>query len=43
MKGRRGKLVFSRGGYKWQEGEYKERVNEGEHSGCILYPYMKIE
>jgi hypothetical protein len=25
------------------QGGHKERVNEGEYSGCILYPYMKIE
>jgi hypothetical protein len=24
-------------------GEHKERVNEYEYGGCILYSYMKIE
>jgi hypothetical protein len=24
-------------------GGYKERINEGEYGGCILYSYMKIE
>jgi hypothetical protein len=24
-------------------GGHKERENEGECGGCILYPYMKIE
>jgi hypothetical protein len=25
------------------KGRYKERENEGEYGGCILYEYMKIE
>jgi hypothetical protein len=34
---------FSRGRYQWEVGGHKERVNEGEYGGCILYSYMKIE
>jgi hypothetical protein len=40
--GQEGK-VFSRGGYQWEMGGPKERVNEGEYGGCNLYSYMKIE
>jgi hypothetical protein len=40
---RRVKWVFSRGGCQWDRGGHKERVNEGEYGGCILYSYMKIE
>jgi hypothetical protein len=43
MKGRRVKQVFSGGGYQEEWGGHKERVNEGEYSGCILYLYMIIE
>jgi hypothetical protein len=25
------------------ESGHKERGNEGEYDGCVLYPYMKIE
>jgi hypothetical protein len=35
--------VFSRGGYQWKVCGHKERGNEGEYGGCILYPHMKIE
>jgi hypothetical protein len=37
MKDWRGKQVFSRGGYQWEWRGHKERVNEGEYGGCILY------
>jgi hypothetical protein len=43
MKDRRVKQVFSGGGYQWEGGRHKKRVNEGEYGGCILYSYMKIE
>jgi hypothetical protein len=38
-------VVFSgRGRYPWEGGDgHKERVNEGEYGGCILYPYMKTK
>jgi hypothetical protein len=40
-----GKIGLSRsgGGYQWEVCRYKEKVNEGEYGGCILYPCMKIE
>jgi hypothetical protein len=31
------------GGYQWEVGGHKEKGNEGECIGCILYPYIKIE
>jgi hypothetical protein len=40
---RKVKQVFSMGEYLWEGDRHKERVNEGEHGGCILYSYMKIE
>jgi hypothetical protein len=41
---RREKEVFSGCGYQWKEGGgHKDRWNEGEYGGCILYTYMKIE
>jgi hypothetical protein len=43
MKDRRVKQVFSRGEYQWEGVRHKERVIEGEHCGCSLYLYMKIE
>jgi hypothetical protein len=43
MMDKRVKWVFSEGGYQWEEEGYKESVIEGEHGGCILYSYMKIE
>jgi hypothetical protein len=43
MKDRRVKQVFSRGEYQWEGVRHKERVIEGEHGGCSLYLYMKIE
>jgi hypothetical protein len=43
MKDRKVKQVFSRGECHWEGGGHKERVNEGENGGCILYPYMKTE
>jgi hypothetical protein len=30
------------GGYWWDGEGHKERVNEGEHSGCILYSHLKL-
>jgi hypothetical protein len=41
-KGRREKQVFSAAGYQW-EGGHKERVSKGEHTGYIVYSFMKIE
>jgi hypothetical protein len=29
-------------GYQWEVGGHKERGNEGEYGGYILYPNMKI-
>jgi hypothetical protein len=43
MKGKREKRVFSGGGYQWEVSGHKERGNDGEYGGCILYPYMQIE
>jgi hypothetical protein len=43
MKGRRLKQVFSRGRYQWEVGEHKEKANEGEYSGCTLYPCVTME
>jgi hypothetical protein len=43
MKDKRIKQIFSRGGYQWEKGEHKERVNEGDYGDCILYSYMNIE
>jgi hypothetical protein len=31
------------GASKKEMGGYKEKGNEGEYGGCILYPYMKRE
>jgi hypothetical protein len=35
--------MLSRRGYEWEVGGHKERGNEGQYDGCILYPYIKIE
>jgi hypothetical protein len=44
MKDMRVKQVSFRAGYQWQGGGgHKQRVDECEYSGCILYSYMKIE
>jgi hypothetical protein len=40
---RRVKQVSSRGGFSWERGRHKERVNECEYSGFVLYTHMKIE
>jgi hypothetical protein len=31
------------GGYQWEGCRLKERENEDEYGGYILYPYMKTE
>jgi hypothetical protein len=31
------------GGYQWESSGHKERVNEDEYGGCVLYLYMKTE
>jgi hypothetical protein len=31
------------GGYQWEGGRHKERVNDGECGICILYSCVKIE
>jgi hypothetical protein len=43
MKDRRVKHIFSGCGYQWKRRGHKEKVNEGEYVGCILYLYMKTE
>jgi hypothetical protein len=43
MKGRRVKYVFSGRWVSVGGGGHKERVNEGEYGGYVLYSYMKIE
>jgi hypothetical protein len=30
-------------GYQWQAGKHKDKGDEDEYGGCILYPYMKTE
>jgi hypothetical protein len=42
MKSRRYNRPFLRV-YQWKVGEHKERVNEGEYGGGVLYSYMKIK
>jgi hypothetical protein len=42
-KDRKIKLFLSGDVYQWEEGGNKERVNEGEYGGCILYSCVKIE
>jgi hypothetical protein len=39
--GQQVKRAFPKGGYQWDGGEDKERVNEGEYCGCILYSRVK--
>jgi hypothetical protein len=41
--GQEGKTGLFWGWYQWEVGGHKERVNEGEYDGCILYSYMKTE
>jgi hypothetical protein len=36
------KQILSRGGYQWEGSGHKERVNEYEYGGFILYSNMKI-
>jgi hypothetical protein len=43
MKGKRERQVFSWGGYQWEADGHKEKGDEGERGGYILYPQMKIE
>jgi hypothetical protein len=37
------KQVQSRSLHQWERGRYKERVQEGEYDGNIIYSYMKME
>jgi hypothetical protein len=37
------KEVFSGGEYQGEVGGHKERGNEDEYGGYVLYPYIKIE
>jgi hypothetical protein len=41
--GQEGKINLFWDGYQWEGGGHKERGNEGEYGGCILYLYMQIE
>jgi hypothetical protein len=43
MKDSRIKQGLLWGIYQCVEGGHKERVNEGEYGGCILYSYIKIK
>jgi hypothetical protein len=43
LKGRRKKIGLFQGWVPMEGGGHKERGNEGEYVGCILYSYKKIE
>jgi hypothetical protein len=41
--GQEGKINLFRGRVQWERSGHKERGNEGEFGGCILYQYKKIK
>jgi hypothetical protein len=41
--GQEGKIYLFGGGHQWEGSRHKERGNEGEYTGCVLYSHMKIK